>query len=167
MHGGFLISSWDIYWSLHKAPWTSHCMFIVSMLNQWSQQKAMEKISNTEYSFIHSSTALQSFAGLWPLLQFRNHFYTDGRTPWETDQPVTRSLPTHRINAHTDIYTLSGIWTHNPRVRASEDISCLRPCSHCDRQYRVCLYVLQHHGNTSICTDIGDSLVLAQKSLPE
>jgi hypothetical protein len=26
--------------------------------------------------------ALQPVVGLWPLLQFRNHFYTDDRTPW-------------------------------------------------------------------------------------
>jgi hypothetical protein len=40
----------------------------------------------------------------------------------------------HRINAHnTDIRALSGIRTHNPSVRASEDSSCLRPRGHCDR----------------------------------
>jgi hypothetical protein len=40
--------------------------------------------------------ALQPFVGLWPLLQFRNLFYTDGRTPWTGDQPVARPLPTQR-----------------------------------------------------------------------
>jgi hypothetical protein len=43
-------------------------------------------------SFILSSMALQPFAGRWPLLQFRNHIYTDGRTPWTSDQPVSRPL---------------------------------------------------------------------------
>jgi hypothetical protein len=38
----------------------------------------------------------------------------------------------HRINE--DIHALSGIRTHDPSVRASEDISCLRPCGHCDRR---------------------------------
>jgi hypothetical protein len=38
----------------------------------------------------------------------------------------------HRINAHTDIHALSGIRTHDPSFRASEDISCLRPRGHCD-----------------------------------
>jgi hypothetical protein len=47
-------------------------------------------------SFINSSIALQSFVGPWPLLQFPNVFYTDGRTPWTGDQPVVRPLPTHR-----------------------------------------------------------------------
>jgi hypothetical protein len=40
--------------------------------------------------------ALQSFAGPWPLLQFRNLFYTVGRTPWTSDQPVARPLAAHR-----------------------------------------------------------------------
>jgi hypothetical protein len=33
----------------------------------------------------------------------------------------------------TDIHALSGIQTYDPSVRASEDISCLRPRGHCDR----------------------------------
>jgi hypothetical protein len=48
------------------------------------------------HSFIHSSMTLQPFVGPGPLLQFRNLFYTDGRTPWTSDQPVARPLPTHR-----------------------------------------------------------------------
>jgi hypothetical protein len=47
-------------------------------------------------TFIHSSMILQPFVRPWPLLQFRNLFYTDGRTPWTSDQPVARPLPTHR-----------------------------------------------------------------------
>jgi hypothetical protein len=39
----------------------------------------------------------------------------------------------YRINAYTDIHALSGIRTHDPSVRASEDSSCLRPRGHCDR----------------------------------
>jgi hypothetical protein len=40
----------------------------------------------------------------------------------------------HRKNANTDIHVLSGIRTHDPRVRASEDSSCLRPRVHRDRR---------------------------------
>jgi hypothetical protein len=47
-------------------------------------------------SVIHSSMALQPFVGTWPLLQFRNLFYTDGRTPLTSDQPIARPLPAHR-----------------------------------------------------------------------
>jgi hypothetical protein len=42
---------------------------------------------------IHSSMDLKLFVG--PLLQFRNLFYTDGRTPWTGDQPVGKALSTH------------------------------------------------------------------------
>jgi hypothetical protein len=40
--------------------------------------------------------ALQLFLRPWPLLQFRNLFYTHCTTPWTGDQPVARPLPTHR-----------------------------------------------------------------------
>jgi hypothetical protein len=57
--------------------------------------------------------ALQPFVGPWPLLQFRNRLYTNGRTPWTGDQPVVRLLTAHRIaqtqNKHTH--------TSMPRVR--------------------------------------------------
>jgi hypothetical protein len=45
---------------------------------------------------VYGSTAL---VDLWSLFQFIN-LYTVGRTPWRGDQPVARTLPTHRINAH-------------------------------------------------------------------
>jgi hypothetical protein len=50
--------------------------------------------------------------------------YTVGRTPWMGDQAVARPLPAHRttqIQNNTDIRALSGIRTHDPSVRASED----------------------------------------------
>jgi hypothetical protein len=69
-------------------------------------------------------------------LQFLNP-KTVCRTPWTENQPVARPLPTqdntNRINA--DIHALSGLQTHDPSVRVSEDISCLRPRGHCDRPY--------------------------------
>jgi hypothetical protein len=46
----------------------------------------------------------------------------------------------HRINAHINIHALILIRTHDPRVRASEDASCLRPRGHCD--WRV--YLVSH-----------------------
>jgi hypothetical protein len=45
--------------------------------------------------------ALPAHSGPRPPIQFRNHFFTDGRTPWTSDQPVARPLPKHRINAYT------------------------------------------------------------------
>jgi hypothetical protein len=39
----------------------------------------------------------------------------------------------HRIKVYTDIHALSGIRTHDPSVRGTEDSSCLRPRGHCRR----------------------------------
>jgi hypothetical protein len=85
--------------------------------------------------------ALPAHSGPWTLIQFHNHFFTDGRTPWMSDQLVARPLPIHRTTQtqnkriHTpNIHALSGIRTHDPSVRASEDSSCLTPRSYCDRQ---------------------------------
>jgi hypothetical protein len=71
-------------------------------------------------------------------------FFTDGRTPWTSDQPVARLLPKHtttqKQNKHihtSNIHALSGIPTHEPSVRASEVSSCLRPRGYCDRQNPV------------------------------
>jgi hypothetical protein len=74
-------------------------------------------IYNIILSFIHqrlySPGAVDSF-------QFHNHFYTDGRTPGMSDQPVARPLPSHRAtqtqNKCTDIHAFSGIRTHDPTV---------------------------------------------------
>jgi hypothetical protein len=70
---------------------------------------------------------LYSPRGPWPLFQFHDHF-TDGRTPWASDQLVERSLPKYRTtqtqnkHIHTpNIHDLCGIRTHDPRFRASED----------------------------------------------
>jgi hypothetical protein len=56
--------------------------------------------------------ALQPFVGPWPLLQFRNNFYTDGRAPWTSDQPVARPLPKHRTTQTKNKRTQ----TSTPRV---------------------------------------------------
>jgi hypothetical protein len=57
-------------------------------------------------------------------------FFTEGRTPWRSDQLVARPLPKHRktqtqnkrIHA-PNIHALSGIRNHNPGVQVSEDSS--------------------------------------------
>jgi hypothetical protein len=38
----------------------------------------------------------------------------------------------HTEQTHTDIHALSGIRTHDPSIRTSEDSSCFRPRGHCD-----------------------------------
>jgi hypothetical protein len=64
--------------------------------------------------------------------------FTQGRTPWTSDEFVARPLPKHRTTQtqnkqiHTpNIHNLSGIRTHYPSVRASKDSSCLRPLGYC------------------------------------
>jgi hypothetical protein len=47
-------------------------------------------------SIKYLSMSVEPFVGPWPLLQFRNIFYTDGRSLWTSDQPVARPLPKHR-----------------------------------------------------------------------
>jgi hypothetical protein len=79
---------------------------------------------------------------LWPwslISQFHDHF-TDGRTPWTSDQPVARPLPKRRTTQTQNkrihiinIHALSGIQTHDPCVRANEDSTCLRPLGYRDR----------------------------------
>jgi hypothetical protein len=65
--------------------------------------------------------------------------YTVGKILWTRDQPVARPLSTHRMTqtenkcTQRDIHALSTIRTHDPSFRGSEDISCLKPYSHCDR----------------------------------
>jgi hypothetical protein len=83
--------------------------------------------------------ALQPFVGLWPILQFRNNFSQTVGLLGRVIIPsqglyLNTGQYKHRINEHTDIHTLSGIRTHDPSVRASEDSSCLRPRGHCNRQ---------------------------------
>jgi hypothetical protein len=60
--------------------------------------------------------ALPAHSGPSTLIQFRNHFFTDGGIPWTSDQPVARPLPKHRATQtqnkriHTpNIHALSGI----------------------------------------------------------
>jgi hypothetical protein len=83
------------------------------------------------------SVALPAHSGPWPLIQFRNLFFTDGRTPWVRDQfSLCRYLYTGKQNKriHTpNIHALSGIRNHDPSVRANEDSSCLRPRGYCGR----------------------------------
>jgi hypothetical protein len=48
------------------------------------------------YLTIYLYSPLLDLGSLWSFLIL----YTVGRTPWTGDQLITRSLPTHRINAH-------------------------------------------------------------------
>jgi hypothetical protein len=89
-------------------------------------------------SFIHSSMALQLLVGPWPLLQLPIFFtQTIGLLGRVISPSQGRYLPRgqhkYRINAHTDVYALSGIRAHDPSFRAREHSLCSRPRGHCDR----------------------------------
>jgi hypothetical protein len=96
-------------------------------------------VSISDYFF---SVALPAHSGPRPLLQFRNHFSQSVGLLGRVISPSQgRYLYTgqhkHRINAyiHTpNIHALSGIRTHDPSVRASENSSCLRPRCYCDQR---------------------------------
>jgi hypothetical protein len=60
------------------------------------------------------SMALPDHSGPWPLIQFRNHFFADGRTPWTSDQPVASSLPKHRTTQTQNKHI------HTPTIAASK-----------------------------------------------
>jgi hypothetical protein len=107
----------------------------------------MAKNCTTEYSHALYSQILNYFFSLalqppWALasaIQFHDHF-TDGRTPWTSDQLVARPLPKHRTtqtqnkHIHTpNIHALCGIRNNDPSFRASEESSYLRSLGYCDR----------------------------------
>jgi hypothetical protein len=56
--------------------------------------------------------ALPAHSGSWPPIQFRNHFFTEGRTPWTSDQPVARPLPKHRTTQTQNKRTHTHTHTH-------------------------------------------------------
>jgi hypothetical protein len=76
---------------------------------------------------IFSSLPLKPPWALASDFQFHDHF-TDGRTPWTSNQLVARPLPKHRATQTQNkyihiskIHSLCGIRTHDPGFRASED----------------------------------------------
>jgi hypothetical protein len=72
------------------------------------------------------------------------YHFTDGRTPWTSDQLVARPLSKHRTtqtqnkHIHTpNIHVLCWIGIQDPVFRAREDSACLRPLDYRDRPYFV------------------------------
>jgi hypothetical protein len=132
--------SWYLYWNMQKLSRVYSDLSCAPLLSRW----LLLCIS------IVFSMSLPAHSGPWPLIQFYNHFLIDGRTPWTSDQLVTRPLPKHGTiqtqnkHIHTpNIHSLSGIRTHDPSVWADEDSSCLRPHSYCDQRVSSCLGVFR------------------------
>jgi hypothetical protein len=109
----------------------------------------IDKLTNLYFSpcmplIIIIIMALQPFVGPWPLFQFLDPLHNRQDALYEGSARRKASTytqnNTNRINAHnTDIHALSEIRTHDLRVRASEDSSCLRLRNHCDRQVGLLL----------------------------
>jgi hypothetical protein len=84
--------------------------------------------------------ALPAHSGPGLLIQFRNHFsQTVGLLGRVISPSQDRYLHTGKDKQNKRIHTrnihgLSGIQTHDPSVRASEDSTCLRPRDYCDRE---------------------------------
>jgi hypothetical protein len=90
------------------------------------------------HSFIHSSVVLQPMVGPWHFLQFHNFFTLSVVFLRRVNSPsqgcyLHTGQRKYRINAYKGIHALSGIRTHDPRVWADEDSSCL----HCDRPQNI------------------------------
>jgi hypothetical protein len=85
--------------------------------------------SKTSLFPVASTLEHRAFVKCFIPLHFLNP-KTVGRTPCTGEEHIATPLP---IQTQKNIHALSGIRTHDPSVRASEDSSCLRPLGHCDR----------------------------------
>jgi hypothetical protein len=95
------------------------------LLFHCSSNASILPVELTSLSFIHSSTALQPFVGPWPLLQFLNFFYRDGRTPRTCNQSVVRRLSTTRTTRTQNKRTHSHPcleYDSNPRSQRSKAV---------------------------------------------
>jgi hypothetical protein len=74
--------------------------------------------------------ALPAQSGPWLLIQFSDQL---GSRPL----PRRKRTQTQNKRIYTpNVHALSGIRTHDPSIRASEDSSCLRPRGHYDRLWK-------------------------------
>jgi hypothetical protein len=88
--------------------------------------------------------AFPPHSGPRTLIQFRIHFSQKvgflGRVMSQSQGGhLNKRQCKHRINAHThtpNIHALSGVRTHDPNARASENSLCPRHGSYCDRQWK-------------------------------
>jgi hypothetical protein len=100
-------------------------LFIHSFIYQWLYSLLLG--SGLFFSFVIISTQSVGLLGRVISLS-QGHYLQTGQHK-------------HRINAFTDIHALSGIRTHDPRVRASKESSCHRPSGYCDRQIYIYMCV--------------------------
>jgi hypothetical protein len=111
-------------------PWSHSCSLV-----QREQTTKNFNIVPVLLSFAIGPLACFPSEAVWNYGSYRQLVGLLGRVI----SPVARLLPTqdntNTEETQTDMHTSSGIRTHDPSVRASEDISYHRPRGHCDRQH--------------------------------
>jgi hypothetical protein len=135
---------------------------LIEIRQKWLKQEVKNYALKSTYSvlyiiyYYYGSTALcralPAFSVSWSYTQSVG-LLRRGITPLQGLYLRTEQQK-HRIKTHnTDINSLSGIRTHDPSVRASEDMPCLRPRGHYDRP--LFLYGIRNN-----CLSSGRSLLL-------
>jgi hypothetical protein len=94
------------------------------------------------YYYYYGSTAICSastaFSDFWSYTQLVGPLGQENSL--SQDRYLHTEQQKHRINAYNiDHHAFSGIRTHEPSFRASEDSSCLTPCDHRDRPHPLWL----------------------------
>jgi hypothetical protein len=99
-----------------------------------TQPQTLRNISRLCLSlWLYSPLYLCRFFQFLNAIQSRENFLDGGSASCKAATYIQNN--TNKEQTHTDIHALSGIPTHNPTVRASEDVSCLRPRGHYDRHF--------------------------------
>jgi hypothetical protein len=123
--------TWNWQWYPLACPSARPHTYFPQLLERNSVR---QKVYVCSCLFIHYQWFHSPLLWPWPLVRFRTHFYTDGRTPWAGDQPIAMPLPTTQTQTKRTYRHWCLEWNSSPRSqRQSEDSTCLRPRGHCDR----------------------------------
>jgi hypothetical protein len=111
------------------------CIWYDAEVEKNLHNKKLQNLYPSAKITIYLSMTLQT---LWTLAAFsvswsihRRWDSLDGGSARSKAATYTQNN-TNTEQTHTDIHAASGIGTHDPRVPAGEDGSCLRPRGHCD-----------------------------------
>jgi hypothetical protein len=131
----------------------SNCPFVQQLSGTSTyivlRASSLQPVSSPQLKAVHTEHATYPFLLCLTVSRSFFHFdyFTDGRTPWTSDQPVARPLSKHwttqtqnkRIHI-PNIHALCGIRTHYSGFRAS---TSLRPLGYRDRLILFLPQVLQ------------------------
>jgi hypothetical protein len=85
---------------------------------------------------LYGSTALWTLAAFFSFLIYTQSVGLFGRGISRRKAATYTQNNTNTEWMHTDIHALSGIRTHDPSVKAGEEISWRRPRDYCDRRVK-------------------------------